>query len=161
MIRASAWKLFALALYLPLSTGYDLDRWSVTPYRKDKIVWQEWLEYLRYHESRGNPLATSYLGKEHGRGLYQVSEVALEHLKKVHPIRWGGVLPNDLFISHINAQAAVDYLELLEAEYFDGDKLKLYKVLSAYGTGPSNTVRHGISWQYVNGVITQNPYWKP
>lgn len=111
---------------------------------------------IAYVESRNNPLAVSRLGASSGRGLYQVSEIAMEHVKWLTWDRLNGYKPNDLYkpdVCYIFASHYVTYLYRIYREKPDPTPY----VLSAYWQGIGDTERNGIAWGYVREVLDAMP----
>jgi len=150
-MRGSKWKAIALCATLFSITRGDND-FPLEKARSSK--WAAILRGLSHVESRGNPRAESWLGARHGRGLYQVSEIVLEHSRWRHwySDAWRGLTPEDLFSPSICGMIAVDQLEYLAAYY--GDKAEpMPWILSAYWQGARATDEKGIAWGYVREVL--------
>lgn len=95
------------------------------------------LKALSQIESSNNPHAVSFLGSRYGRGLYQVSEVALKDYLRYH--KEERITPDDLFVVAINERVARWLLEKRIPQILRSLKrpVTLETVLSAYNKGYS------------------------
>lgn len=107
---------------------------------------------IAYVESRNNPLATSRLGAKSGRGLYQVSEIAMEHVKWISWPHLNAYKPVDLYNPTVCYLFASYYLNYLYGVYHNKPDPTAW-VLSAYWQGMGDTEKRGIAWGYVQAVL--------
>ncbi len=90
-------------------------------------------------ESSGNPLAVSFLGAKYGRGLAQVSEVALADYNRVYSHK---IAPESLFDPVINVRVAKGYIEIIKGylKHY-GLPVDTKHIIWAYSTGISNVIK--------------------
>lgn len=95
------------------------------------------LKALAQIESSNNPNAVSFLGASYGRGLYQVSEIALKDYLQYHIKE--KITPDDLFNPAINERIAVWLINVRIPQILKHLKrpVTLETVLSAYNKGYS------------------------
>lgn len=117
--------------------------------------WEAFLPAIAHVESSNRQWARSYLGAEHGRGLYGISEIAFEHWKWYHGDHWvvkQGLGPDCLYNTNVGREVAIWYLFWLDKYYSNrSDKIRL--VLSAYNQGPRHTDEKGLALEYVEKVF--------
>ena len=101
-------------------------------------------------ESSGNPNAISFLGAKYGRGLYQISEIALKDYNNYHTNERYGV--QDLFNTQINGKIAswLLYERIPQLLRFYGHAVNDENVLHCYniGIGAFNNGKRNIN--YIN-----------
>ena len=98
------------------------------------------LEIIAQIESGGNPLAVSYAGAKHGRGLYQISEIALADFNFAHPTE---ILPlNALFKPLVAKKVAIWYTwRLKQILARRGISAQIPLILISYNWGPGNCIK--------------------
>jgi hypothetical protein len=117
-----------------------------------KIDWKQWLPAIRSVESSNYIWAKSYLGEYHGRGLYQISEIALKEYIKYNPsMSW--LTPDSLYNSNVAESIALWTLEKHEKDWRPhiGGNIVPW-VLSCYNQGARYTQENGVSEKYVDLV---------
>jgi hypothetical protein len=91
-------------------------------------------------ESSGNPLAVSYAGAENGRGLYQISEIALEDYNIAHPA--SKIAVNALFNPVEARKVAEWYISRIKQILARrGVSAKIRHILISYNWGVGNCVK--------------------
>ena len=116
------------------------------------IDWRYWLPAIRSAESSNYIWAKSYLGAHHGRGLYQISEIALIEYKKYNPeMSW--LTPDSLYNSNVAEAIALWLLKKHERDWRPYVKGNIVPwVLSCYNQGARYTLENGVSDKYVDLV---------
>jgi len=106
------------------------------------------LSALSAIESSNNPNAVSFLGAKYGRGLYQVSEIALQDYLIFHKNE--RITPQDLFNSAINERIAswLLYKRIPQVLRHIKRPVTLETVLSAYNKGYSPNLAHNYIQKY-------------
>lgn len=106
------------------------------------------LKALSLVESSGNPRATSFLGASYGRGLYQVSEIALKDYLQYHKNEV--IHPDDLYNPIICEKVAKWLLFVRIPQVLRHLKrpITLETVLSAYNKGYSKKLANGYITKY-------------
>jgi len=118
------------------------------------ISWERFLPAIAWAESEHYAWAVSKKGARHGRGIYQVSEVCLQHYKDETPgTEW--IEPRALFNSNICRTVAIWYLQKCNSAYDEirPDHSRFNWVLSAYNQGIRGVQVDGINWRYVQRVL--------
>jgi len=84
-------------------------------------------------ESSGNPNAVSFRGAKYGRGLYQVSEVALADFNRAHSSQ---VAPESLFDPEVGYRVAFWYISQIKRYLRHyGHEVTTNNILWAYSAG--------------------------
>lgn len=102
-------------------------------------------------ESSQNPKAVSFLGAKYGRGLFQVSEIALKDFNEYNGL---SVAPSELFDASVNEMVAVWLIEFRIPQILRrlGRRVTLSSVLSAYNKGYSGGLAHKYIEKYKKAV---------
>jgi hypothetical protein len=119
------------------------------------LKWEDYLPAIAAVESSNRVWARSWLGQEHGRGLYGISEICFEHWRWYHPEHWvvkQGLGPDCLYNTNVGREIALWYIKWLSA-YYKEKPNRVQWVLSAYNQGPRHTDRHGLAVDYVDLVL--------
>ncbi len=99
------------------------------------------LSIIAQIESSGNPNAVSFRGAKHGRGLYQISEVALADYNASQSHR---IAPNLLFDPEVGYRVASWYIGQIKRYLRHyGLEVNTYNILWAYNAGIGR-VKQGI-----------------
>lgn len=123
------------------------------------ISWEAWLPAIAHAESDGYIWAISRKGERHGRGMYQISEIALQHYIWEHPgTEW--MEPKCLFNTNIARVIALWYLNKASRVYDEVEypSSRFAFVLSAYNVGIAGTLSNGINHAYVARVYEKRGY---
>ena len=112
------------------------------------------MDGLAMVESSGESSAVSFLGAEYGRGLFQISEIALRDYGMYHSRQYE---PEDLFDPVINYEIAtwmVDYrIKQLLKHY--GHEITVENVLQVYNIGIGSFNRGERAYGYVQKYMAQ------
>ena len=98
------------------------------------------LDIIAQIESSGNPLAVSYRGAKYGRGLYQISEIALLDFNRENKVK---IAPQSLFDPKIGYVVAKWYLMARIPQFLrnKGIPVTTVNVLWAYSAGIGNVIK--------------------
>lgn len=107
------------------------------------------LPALAQVESAGNPRADSFLGAKFGRGLYQISDVALEDYLAYHPTRFFAF--SDLYKPDVCKEVALWLLTVRIPQLIrhHGKEVTLENVLTAYNMGHVAVKRGVVAERYI------------
>ena len=106
-------------------------------------------------ETNFKPYAVSCAGAKHGRGLMQVSEIALLDYNKSNGTKYA---PKDLFDIEINIR--IGFWVYLQNAKYGLNKYDTIRMVSAYNMGIGSVKRGKINYKYVNKVIAfKNEYF--
>lgn len=145
--------LFSVLGPIPLSMS------SIAMSGRAGISWEAWLPAIAQAESDGYVWAVSKKGAHHGRGKYQISEIALQHYIWEHPgTEW--MEPKCLFNTNIARVIALWYLNKASRVYDEVEypSSRFAFVLSAYNVGIAGTLSNGINHAYVSRVYGKRRY---
>ena len=123
------------------------------------ISWEAWLPAIAQAESDGYIWAVSRKGEKYGRGMFQISEIALTHYIWEHPgTEW--MEPKCLFNTNIGRAIALWYLQKASRVYdeIEYPSSRFAFVLSCYNVGISGTISNGINYPYVMRVFEKRKY---
>jgi hypothetical protein len=113
------------------------------------------LKALALTESSNNPRAVSFLGPKYGRGLFQVSEVALADYLKFHKEQ---ITPDDLFNPSVNERVCLWLLTKRIPQILKHLKrpVSIERVLSAYNKGYKGKLAKGYISKYKKNLRRVN-----
>ena len=99
-------------------------------------------------ESSLNPRAVSFLGAKYGRGLHQISEIALKDFNSANPVKYS---PAQLFNPKINTEVAswllnVRYPQILKAQNLP---LSEENILTCYNMGCGALKKNKLAVNYI------------
>lgn len=156
------WKVIAaLVVLLSFLGPWPASVTSLQMSGRAGISWESWLPAIAQAESDGYVWAVSRKGAHHGRGILQISEIALRHYIWEHPgSEWMDV--NCLFNTNLSSVIALWYLNKASRVYdeIDYPSTRFAFVLSCYNIGISGTISNGINYPYVKRVFSFRNYVK-
>ena len=145
-------KVFLVLVYVFALQNIGSSTANFTWARNSPIAWEKYLPLIIAYESSNYMWAQSYKGREHGRGLYQVSEILLKEYQRLNAdMEW--IKPDGLYNTNIARVIALWQLRRLESVYYKNDPECFAKCLSAYHGGPEMVRKYGIDTNYVLGVL--------
>lgn len=92
------------------------------------------LKAMALIESSNNPQAVSFLGAKYGRGLHQISEIALKDFNSANPKKYS---PDQLFNPAVNTEIANWLLNVRIPQILKANRLPLSEenILTCYNMG--------------------------
>ena len=98
------------------------------------------LDIISSIESNNNPLAISYRGAKYGRGLYQISEIALLDFNNAHP---ASKMPVDALYKPVEARKVAEWYisRIKEILVKKGIPVEINPILISWNWGVGNCIK--------------------
>ena len=111
------------------------------------------LDIIAKIESNNNPLAVSYRGTKYGRGLYQISEIALLDYNNCHP---ASKMPTNALFSPIEAQKVAEWYisRIKQILQNKGISAEINAILISWNWGVGNYIK----WHKAGADYKRLPY---
>jgi len=99
-------------------------------------------------ESSLNPTAVSFLGAKHGRGLHQISEIALKDFNSANSVKYS---PEQLFNPEVNTEIANWLLNVRYPQILKAYRLPLTEenLLTCFNMGCASIKKGKIATRYI------------